>query len=163
MGKSPIRITPRQLMAQWKGAAHKLQVNTQNFKVNVADEMVEIFQGSFDRHGFNTKPFKGWAQWQGNYQGRGSLMDETGTLKNSIKVKKPVVGKSVTVFTDPKAFSNTKRHKGFVYAGVHNDLHKVPRPERGPKKRRQFIGHSAYIKEKIKELEVKVLFKGLPL
>lgn len=159
----PIRLTPRQLIAQWAGADHKFQVNVHNFEVEAGKTAVEVFQKSFDLKRFNDRSGKRWAQWQGNYTGAGTLMDETGTLKNSIKVKS-IKNHQVTIFTDPKDFiSGPARHRGFCYAAVHNNLDSLSnKPLRGPKRERQFIGHSSVLGDKLKKMSVHI-FDGLPL
>lgn len=158
-----IKLTPQQMIAQWIGADHKFMVNTHNFEVEAGKAAVETFQQSFESKRFNTQGGGRWAQWQGRYSGKGSLMDETGTLKNSIKVKE-IKNHKITIFTDPKDFqSGPAQHKGFCYAAVHNNLDSLNiKPSRGPKKERQFIGHSTVLENKLKKMSIH-LFDGLPI
>lgn len=158
-----VKLTPQQLMAQWLGADHKFQVNVHNFEVQAGKEAVETFQKSFDLKRFNGRSGKQWASWQGSYSGKGSLMEETGTLRNSIKVKS-IKNHKITVFTDPRDFNTgPARHRGFCYAAVHNNLDSLSiKPPRGPKRERQFIGHSTVLGDKLKKLSVHI-FDGLPL
>ena len=156
-----INITPTRLAAQWAHAAHKFQINVHNFEVKAGQAAVEVFQVSFDMQRLNSRNSAHWAGWQGSYVGHGSLMNETGTLRNSIKVKS-IKKNKITIHTDPAAFSSSARHKGFCYAKVHNNLSKLAvKPGRGPKKERQFIGYSTVLDEKIKEL-INHVFDGLP-
>ena len=159
----PIKLTPRQMIAQWVGADHKFQVNVHNFEVSAGKAAVETFQKSFELKRFNGASGKRWPSWQGRYAGAGSLLDETGTLKNSIKVKS-IKNHTITVFTDPTDFLHgPKRHRGFCYAAVHNNLDSLSiKPSRGPKRERQFMGHSTVLKQKLEKLSVH-LFDGLPL
>lgn len=155
------KITPQQMIAQWAGASHKLQVNIHNFEVEAGKVAVEVFQKSFEKKRFNGASGKPWPRWQGHYQGKGSLMDETGTLKNSIKVKS-ITNHKVTIFTDPSDFTNSARHQGFCYAAVHNNLDSLSnKPLKGPKRERQFIGHSSVLSKELKKLSVHI-FDGLP-
>lgn len=158
-----VKLTPREFIAQWLGADHKFQVNVHNFEVQVGKEAVEIFQKSFELKRFNSKGAKRWAPWQGSYSGKGTLMEETGTLRNSIKVKS-IKNHTVTIFTDPQAFNTgPARHQGFCYAAVHNNLDSLAiKPSRGPKKQRQFIGHSTVLENKLSKMSVHI-FDGLPL
>ena len=152
------KITPIQFISQWLGADHRLRVNTHNFEVKLAKAAVDVFQDSFESKKFDRKS---WPHWQGKYVGKGSLMDETGTLKNSIRIKN-IEKNQIEIFTDPSKFHSAARHQGFCYAGVHNNLNELShRPSRGPKVQRQFIGHSYEIKQKIKKLSLEI-FKGFP-
>lgn len=163
MAKGVAKLELRQLVAQWAGADHKFQVNVHNFEVDAGKKAVEVFQGSFKLKRFNDEGQKRWPHWQGKYQGKGTLMDETGTLKNSIKVKS-IKGHKITIFTDPKDFSTSvSRNRGFCYAAVHNNLDSIAnKPPRGPKKERQFIGHTTVLQGKLDKLSVH-LFDGLPI
>jgi len=85
------------------------------------------------------------------------LLEETGTLKKSIK-RKSLPGKNngVRIFTDPKSFEAAKRHKGFCYAGIHNDgLKSINIAQR------RFMGYSTYIDDELKKLAISI-FKGFP-
>ena len=149
-------------MAQWMGADHRFQVNVHNFEVKAGQAAVDVFQASFDKKRFNGAGRKRWPKWQGKYSGKGTLMNETGTLKNSIKVKS-IKNHKITVFTDPRDFiSGPARHRGFCYAAVHNNFDTLPiKPPHGPKAQRQFIGHSAVLKDELKNLSVHI-FDGFP-
>lgn len=156
------KLTPQQFIAQWIGADHKFQINVHNFEVQVGKAAVETFQESFDKKRFNGARRQRWAPWQGSYSGNGTLMKETGTLKNSIKVKS-IQNHKVTIFTDPRDFNaGPARHRGFCYAAVHNNLDSLAiKPPRGPKRERQFIGHSTVLADKLKKLSI-YIFDGLP-
>ena len=55
-----------------------------------------------------------------------------------------------------------QRHRGFCYAAVHNNLDSLMnKPLKGPKKERQFIGHSTVLASELKKLSVHI-FDGLP-
>lgn len=156
-----INITPKQLVAQWTHASHKFQIGVHTFEVKAGKAAVEVFQGSFTKRRMNTSGSSAWAPWQGKYRGGGTLLRETGTLRDSIKVAAHVKHK-ITIFTDPKDFSNAQRHKGFCYAAVHNNLNSlINKPKHGPKRQRQFIGHSTVLKQELDKLSVHI-FEGLP-
>lgn len=156
-----IKLTPAQFLAQWQGAAHKINVGVHNFKVQAGQAAVEIFQESFDEKSFNGNR---WAPACYAYPKGGvnfDLMEETGTLRSSIRVRK-VDGDGVTIFTDPSKFRGAARHKGFCYAGVHNSLDSLPiKPTRGPKRQRQFIGHTNDLFDELNKL-TKTIFARLP-
>lgn len=155
------KITPQQMVAQWVGADHKFIVNVHNFEVKAGQAAVEVFQKSFIIKRLNSAGSKPWAPWQGNYRGV-NLMMELATLRESIKVASHKNHK-ITIFTDPKDFNSyIQRHRGFCYAAVHNNLDSlVNKPKRGPKKERQFIGHSTVLKSELEKLSVHI-FDGLP-
>lgn len=157
-----INITPKQLVAQWTHASHRFQVGVHNFEVKAGQAAVAVFQDSFAKKRMNTAGSSPWAPWQGNYRGGAGLLQEYGTLRDSIKVAAHVKHK-ITIFTDPKDFNNhVQRHKGFCYAAVHNNLNSlINKPRRGPKKQRQFIGHSTVLKQELDKLSVHI-FEGLP-
>jgi hypothetical protein len=157
------KITPAQMAAQWVGAVHKFQVNVHNFEVKAGKAAVDVFQGSFVKERMNTANSKPWARWQGGYSRDGYLMAELGTLRDSIKVKS-VKNHQVTIHTDPDDFNSLiQRHRGFCYAAVHNNLNSLTnKPLRGPKKERQFIGHSTVLESELKKLSIHI-FDGLPI
>lgn len=139
---------------------HILMVNVHNFEVRAGKAAVDVFKESFDKKRMNTAGAKSWPHWIGKYKGK-SLMEETGSLKKSIKVKSNSNHK-IVIFTDPRAFTGAARHKGFCYAGVHNNLNSLTnRPLRGPKAERQFMGDSTVLEKKLQELSVHI-FEGFP-
>lgn len=156
-----VKITPEKFVAQWIDAPLRFIVNVHNFEVKAGQAAVEVFQGSFDKLRLNTHGAKKWAKWQGKYFRHGTLMEETGTLRNSIKVKE-IRKHKITIFTDPGDFVGNKRHKGFCFAAVHNNLNSLTnKPSRGPKEERQFIGHSTILATQLKQLSSKI-FQGFP-
>lgn len=156
----PIKVPLRQFVTQWSTAGHVFRKNLHNVEVMIGRAAVDVFKGSFEKHRFNTQGSTRWKPYDGHY------LHETGTLKNSIKlkgVKRQATGDQVIVYTDPNDFSRAARHKGFCYAGVHNDFDKLAvLPKRGPKYRRQFIGDDSTVLEK-EVMKISVhLFDGLP-
>ena len=157
------KITPSQMIEQWAGLDHRLQINVHNFEVKAGQAAVEVFQDSFEKQQFNSSGSKRWAKWQGKYVGGKAILRETDTLKDSIKVKS-IKKHTIEIHTDPAKFTlGPKRHKGFCYAAVHNNLDSLARkPTRGPKYERQFIGHSSVLQNRLEnELSV-LLFEGFP-
>lgn len=160
-------ITPKQLASQWVNVLHRFQLNVWNFEVEAGKAGVQVFRGSFDMRRMNTSGSSPWASrknktWRKSHP----ILEETGTLKNSIEWKKigeAGLGKGVRIFTNPDKFWTAKRHKGFCYAAVHND----PSGSHTygatgvPSVQRQFIGSSTYLDKKIKVL-IPTIFKGFP-
>lgn len=158
--KRGIPISPTQLAAQWRPLQHKFRLNVWNFRVEAAQAAVEVFQGSFDLHRFNTNNSLRWRERRRNY--KHPILDETGTLKNSIVYKK-LTNETMRVFTDPSKFFTAARHKGFCYAAIHNDpsgTHTYGRTG-VPSVQRQFMGHSSVLDKKIKQLLANI-FIGFP-
>ena len=156
------RITPEQWAAQWANLGHKFQVNVHNFEVKAGKAAVEVFKESFDRHRFNSQGSRAWPRWQGKYSSRGSLLNEFGLLKESIKVK-GIRSHTVTIHSDPNSYARHRRHPGFCFAQVHNNLNTINnKPLRGPKKERQFIGHSTVLKRELEQLNIHI-FDGFPI
>lgn len=156
-------LTPQQMVAQWRPLPHMFQVNVWNFKVKAGKEAVAVFKGSFDLKRLNSHGSKPWRPRRDRK--KHPLLRETGSLKNSIKWKLHDDGDSsgVRIYTDPNGFGNTKRHRGFCYAAVHNA--KSGTYYYGatgvPSIQRQYIGHSTVLKSKLKSLSA-VIFSGFP-
>ena len=133
----------------------KIKVQKLKFEVDVAKVAAEVFRDSFKKKRFNTrgserwKPFAPYTVRQRAKHGTNpsNILVDTGTLRKSIKAV-PNEGK---VVIDPTVYVGSRRHKGFVYAGIHNDPkyfgarnvmarnHEVPQ--------RQFMGHSSVVRE----------------
>lgn len=167
MAKGLVRkpITPKQLAAQWRHLPHKFQVNLWNFEVQVGKAAVSIFKESFKLGRFNSSKSMPWRPRRDRKTH--PILKETSSLKNSIKWKHLSAKASpsgVRIYTDPNGFRNTKRHKGFCYAAVHNapsGTHTYG--STGVRSvRRQYIGHSNVLRNKLKELTNTVLFAGFP-
>ena len=159
-----IVITPKHMIAQWSHAVHKFQLNVWNVEAELAKEAVDIFKKSFDLKRLNTKGSTRWPERTRKYNH--PLMEETGTLKNSIEWKHlPRTGGNggVRIYTNPGKFGTAARHPGFCYAAVHNaPSGSYTYGKTGvPSKQRQFIGHSSELDQKVKSLSVKI-FAGLP-
>ena len=155
------KLTPEQWAAQWVNAPHRFQINVHNFEVKAGKAAVDVFQGSFDRKRLNTANSKSWPKWQGQYSGGGTLLDEFGYLRKSIKVKS-VMDHKVVIHTDPSEFSGHTRNSGFCFAEVHNNLDSIGnKPKRGPKRERQFICVSTVLEAELKKLSVHI-FDGFP-
>lgn len=163
------KITPEQLEAQWALLRHVFNVNAWNFEVEASKAAAETFRFSFNMMGFNTR---GGTKWPPRKQPKPHpVLNETGTLKNSITSK--VAGRwngkggrhlTAHVYTDPKKFNTAARHKGFCYAAVHNapDGSGFRTGKAVNIARRQFIGHSTVLDDKIWKL-TNLLFRGFPV
>lgn len=84
------------------------------------------------------------------------ILVDWGVLRNSIKIK------GNTIETSASSFKNTHKHKGFVYAAVHNygvnnagKNHNIRIPKR------QFMGHTASEKTYFFQLAERYLFDEL--
>ncbi len=150
-----IPITPARMVAQWKDAPHKFDLNVWNFQVEAGKAAVSAFQKSFEMRRFNTQ---GSSPWKHRVdKKKHPILEETGTLKKSIKRKSlPGKNKGVRIFTDPNAFDSAARHAGYCYAGIHNDGLKSINIAR-----RRFIGYSTNLDDELKKLTVSI-FKGFP-
>ena len=158
----PNVITPQQFAAQWLHAPHDLSLNAFNFEIEAAKIATKVFKESFTQERFNSRGSHKWPARHPLNSGTHPLLMETGSLYSSITWKHEQ-GKGATVYTDPKAFSGTKRHKGFCFAAVHNEGLPIKAwgriNTRMPK--RQFIGDSTVLEQKLNAL-IPMLFKGLP-
>jgi hypothetical protein len=153
-------ISPRQLANKWRTLPSKFEVNVWNFEVRAGKAAVDIFKKSFDLQRFNSP---GQFKWRGRRDAKSHpILDETGSLKSSIKWKhldsKP---SGVRIYTDPKSFGNTKRHRGFCFADVHNAPDGTyTYGNTGVRSvQRQYIGDSSLLGDKLKELSL-VIFEG---
>lgn len=154
-----IKIKPEQVVAQWAILPHKFEVNCHNMEVSVSRELVKMFKQSFVDKRWDGQ---GWADWKPGFQGKNELLDETGTLQNSIKIKSHNKHK-IVIHTDPGAFGSAARHKGYCYAAVHNNLNDIARkPTYGPTAQRQFMGESKDV-DKMQEDHIHKIFIGLPV
>lgn len=154
------------MIAHWAHASHKFQLNVWNMEVELGKAAVEIFQKSFEMKRLNTRSSSPWAPRKRRY--KHPILDETGTLKNSIEWKylNGNVGPNkggIRIFTNPAKFGTAARHKGFCYAAVHNaPSGTYTYGATGARSiQRQFIGHSSELQDKMKELSIKI-FVGLP-
>lgn len=159
-----IEITPKTLANQWRNLRHKFEVNVFEFENAAGDAAVDVFKGSFELQKFNTRGAMSWPSRK-NPKSNHPLLRETGTLQKSIKSKrlKSVGLGGVIVYTDPGAFGSAARHKGFCYAAIHNEggIGAHATGAAAHIRKRQFIGDSTVLREKLKQLEVKI-FKSFP-
>lgn len=157
-------ITPKQMIAQWKHLPHKFEVNVWNFEVKAGKEAVSIFKDSFDLQRFNSNGTLKWKKRRDNKPH--PILKETESLKNSIKWRHSSGRDNpsgVRIYTDPNAFKNTKRHRGFCYAAIHNAKDGTYKyGNTGVRSiQRQYIGHSTVLKNKLISLS-ELIFEGFP-
>ena len=152
-------ITPKQLLAQWLPLRFQFQLAVWNFQTEAGRAAVDVFQQSFDLGRFNST---GELPWKERKRPRPHpILNETGTLKNSIKSEWTKDSKTVRVYTDPSAFGTAARHKGFCYAAIHNDpsgSHTYG-ASGVPSQQRQFMGYSDVLKKKMNKLVLKIFEK----
>jgi hypothetical protein len=159
-----IPITPQQMVAQWRHLPHKFQVNCWNFEIKAGKEAVSVFKESFEMHRLNSF---GSIPWRARRDSKPHpILKETSSLQNSIKWKHRSDQSSpsgVRIFTDPNGFKNTKRHRGFCYAAVHNDKSGTHTYGKSGVRsiQRQYIGDSTVLKSKLMKLSA-IIFEGFP-
>ena len=162
---SGIKISPQQVIAQWRTLPNKFSVNTWNFEIKVGKEAVGIFQESFYLGRFNSSGESQWKERKRSY--KHPILQESGSLKRSIKYKhigtKGRAGSGVSIYTDPSAFRGSFRHKGFCYAAVHNaPSGSYTYGATGARSiQRQFIGHPSKLQSAINNLS-SIIFHGFP-
>lgn len=164
-------ISPKQMVQQWANLPHKFQLEVWNFEMRVARAAVKIFRQSFEMRRLNTEGSAMWPERKRNY--KHPILHETGTLRNSIQWRELAGEKGeghtyqgytfngVQIYTDHTRFGTARRHKGFCYAAVHNGPDKFRTGAAAGIARRQFMGHSTEIDEKIREYSMK-LFSIMP-
>ena len=155
-------ITPKQLIRKWSTLPNKFDVNIWNFEVKAGKAAVSIFKESFTLQRFNSSSEFVWRPRKKSYSH--PILNETGSLQNSIKWQH--MGKKasgVRIYTDPNGFRNTKRHRGFCYAAIHNSPDGTyTYGKTGARSiQRRFIGHSTVLENKLKELSY-IIFEGFP-
>lgn len=163
-------LSPKQVVRQWANVPHKFEVELWNFEARVARAAVKIFKQSFEMRRLNTDGSALWPERKRNYSH--PILHETGTLQNSIRWRELSGMKGghsyngytfngIQIYTDPTRFGKAKRHKGFCYAAVHNGPDRFRSGAASGIARRQFIGHSTALDDKIREYSMK-LFAMLP-
>lgn len=162
--KRSLKMTPEQFMQHARELPMLLDVKVFDFTVAMAHKAQDTFRRSFGNQGFYSAGAPRWQPltaytmrkraWHGTLKSN-PILREYGVLRDSIKVKESKSLESMghvitqTVWTDPLVFSRSRYHRGFVYAGVHNN------PSIGDTygkwfggkqaKQRQFMGHSTYV------------------
>ena len=154
-----------------KDIIRRISVKSTSLDVAFLKQMKEEFVGSFSSKSFtnytgvthkwrplakSTKRQRRKSKYCHNRNVADILVD-WGVLRNSIRMK----GNS-EIETNPGMFKNTKKHKGFVYAAVHNSgvtnagrNHDIKIPKR------QFIGHTKNEKIVFFQLAERYLFDEL--
>jgi hypothetical protein len=153
-------ITPKQLARQWKTLPNRFEVNLWNFEVKAGKAAASIFKQSFFLHRFNDSGEFGWRRRKDRKTH--PILVETGSLRDSIKWKHTgQKAAGVRVYTDPNGFTNTKRHRGFCYAAVHNapDGTYTYGKTGARSIQRQYIGHTSVLKDKLKVLSATIFNK----
>ena len=156
------KITPQQLVNQWKGKRSRFDVNLWNFEIKAGEVAEKVFKGSFAMGRFNSSGSTAWPPRKSPKQSH-PILNETGTLRNSITSKVRKRPRQVVIYTDPKKFGTAARHAGFCYAAIHNSPDsKGFRTGRAANiAQRQFIGHSTVLEEELKKIEP-MIFAGFP-
>ena len=168
----PKRITPEAMLVQWQLLRHMFDVGLWNFEVRAGQIAESGFKASFAEKRFHDRNSSSWPPRKKTPVPFHPILNETGTLKNSITFKAPgmfQVGdrhrkQTVKVFTDPKKFNTAARHPGFCYAAVHNSpSSKGFRWGRAAGiAQRQFMGNSSIIEQQIRDMAKPTIFRGFP-
>ena len=184
------KITPEQLEMQINKLVFNMDKMALDFSVDVRKRAYEVFQKSFKYHRFYSAGGNAWKELSENTIKKrtknktlkNGILREYETLFNSIEVGREKDGFDDTaltlkthiarqrIFTNPKKFDvPTNPHRGFCYAGVHNN----PGPNetygngfggRRPRVKvvqRQFMGFSTYIDKHAEQNIDKYLFDGV--
>lgn len=170
-------ITPKRLAAIWQNLPNKFDVNVTNFETLAGDAAVYIFKQSFNLRRFNSGSSLAWPSRRDHNPW--PLLHETGTMKDSIKVKKRSPKHKVIIwtddseyissnrnFTDPHKYGarqNKNRDYAFVYAAIHNEGGSAVGARGGASfiKQRQFMGYSTVLEDKLNALSIRI-FDGFP-
>lgn len=180
-----VEITYDQMLRQMTLIPSLLDKSVCNYAIALRQNALRIFGESFKSKRFysaNSKPWKPITEgtWrlrlyhQDKYDrqsvgARDEILREFGYLKGSIRVRdeKNVMNIGLTkytIWTDPESFKSPV-HKGFVYAGIHNNPGMGDTYGRrfGAKKvvRRQFMGHSSYQANFIRLYQNNYLFHSI--
>lgn len=170
-------ITPKALAAKWQALPNKFDVNVFNFETLIGAAAVDVFKESFTLRKFNST---GQAPWPSRNDNQPHpLLYETGSLKDSIKVKKRTPKHKVVIYTDDSEFINSNRNQSdphkygarknknrdyaFVYAAIHNMGGKGSGATGRAAfiKQRQFMGDSTVLESKLDYYSRKI-FDGFP-
>lgn len=179
------KLTPEQFQQQIERVVKRLDLEALNFTVDVAKNAEETFRKSFKYHRYYTANGAAWQSLSPNTIAKrtrrgtldGGILREYHNLFKSIQISNEgLYGKTTEhvsrqrVFTDPDNFNAaTNVHRGFVYAGVHNNPGPNDTYGNGfggrvkPVKviQRQFMGFSTYIDKHVEVNIDKFLLDGL--
>lgn len=184
-----INLTPYEAGLMNGEAAKRLAKDKDDFIINILKYAKETFERNFADKSFtddtgkkvhwdSLSKFTKWRREHWYHTDPNNILVDTGTMKRSICIDKA----GNRVYTDPISYmhrptkdmddhtkrrirrqTKPRRHKGFVYAGVHND------PPSGtyhgtntPFVKRQFMGHTAAVKNVLQRYEKLYLMKNLP-
>ena len=162
-------LTWKEFQAQIMRLPYMLDLAALNFTVDVAKRALVVFKRSFKEKRFYSSDGASWKPLskftigkrmkRGTWPGKGGVLREYGVLYDSIErygeynpVKLAGHQFHDKVWTNPLRFNGSKYHKGFVYAGVHNNPNGDTygngfggKITSRPAVQRQFIGFSTYI------------------
>lgn len=179
-----VKLSPKQFEYQIQKVSLLLDAKVLDFEQRVAEHAQNVFLKSFKYQRFYTADGKKWQelsettikkrQKKGTWHKRSqNILNEYGTLKNSISIDymgnddkmRDAHKLKRRVFTDPKKFNvATNPHRGFCYAGVHNNPYGDTYGTRfgaRPAIQRQFMGYSTYIDKYANSVMDDKLFDGL--
>ncbi len=149
-----------------KGMEQKARKALENAVVEVGNTAKNFFVENFRKQGFDDKTVEKWeARKKKERKGRGSKKSaaELGTVRSvkagrAILVKTGDLRRSI-IRVPNRAALNVKIQTDLIYAKVHNDGLRAGRGKGFKMPKRQFIGDSYNLNEKVKAVIVKRLDK----
>lgn len=166
-----------QFSKQWADLPHKFELNVEHFKSSIGPAVAEEFKRNFSRRAW------GGSSWPARKDHKPHpLLFETGSLRNSISVKRlhQKVKKKVEVHTndeeplyaqrnstDPHRWGariSKRREYAFVYAAIHNEGGKIATPGSPAShiKQRKFMGDDSPAVDRIIRFYSRYIFEGFP-
>jgi phage gpG-like protein len=140
-----------------KGAEKKARKALENAVVEIGNTAKNFFVENFRKQGFDDKTVEKWkARKKKTYRTKsGKVVDDT---TRAILVKTGDLRRSI-IRVPNKAALNVKIQTDLIYAKVHNDGLRAGRGKGFKMPKRQFIGDSYNLNEKVKAVIVKRLDK----
>lgn len=151
------QISFKELATSLPTKIHAFELRLYSFSMEAADIAVEGFKESFDKKQLNASSAPKWKPTKR----RNPILDETGSLKNSIS-KRPTGRFSSEVFSDGAKLARGKNGRTFYYAAVHNAPSGTFTYGRSgvPSVQRQFVGDSDIVARRI-ERKLESIFRVL--
>lgn len=145
-----IDISFQDMLNQWKTASSKFSANYYKTKLEIGETYVREYKRSFElRHIPGTNQY--WRNRKRAYNH--PILQETGTLKNSISYQL-FEGGGLQIYTDESKFPVGRRRNGSKsYAAFHNN----PDGTYPPNIQRKFIGDSPLIELKVQTMLLNLL------
>lgn len=162
---SVVKLTQKQFEDQLKKIPHLLDSRVLDFEQKSIEYARKVFENSFKYQRYYSAGGEKWKKLSDTtikkrmrkktWHNRKNILNEYGTLMNSLVITDKSLGLTrphffkKRVYTAPEKFNvSTNPHKGFCYAGIHNnpygDTYGTAFGGK-PAIQRQFMGYSTYI------------------